>query len=165
MGSHSPGGQWSSATSAAYGCTCHAQRSRSPMFPTSFTAISAGTCGGQDTKKTLRYERGERDLEHGPCFCCPHSCFLWCLQPKQPELSPGWQPYCHFVWFLLTITTILIYPSFFLLLATMRNWTEGTFDNGEPFICHEQIPLLIGFIVVCCAVGKRTRFPTWFKIL
>lgn len=103
VGSHSQDGRWSSAISAAYGCTCRARRSRNPTFPTSFTATSAGTCGGRDTKRTPRHEEDGWDpQEHPPCFfCCPlDSCFLWCLQPKQPKLSPGWQPYCHFVGFL-----------------------------------------------------------------
>lgn len=120
VGSHLQDGRWLSATSAAYGYTCHVQRSRSPMFQTSFTATSAGTWGGQDTKKTPRAE------EDGWCTLFLQSsdtCFLWCLQPKQPNLSPGWQLYCHFVGFLLTITTILIYPSFFLLLWLI--WRTG----------------------------------------
>lgn len=138
-----------SATSAAYGCTCHAQRSRSPTFPTSFTATSAGTRGGQDTKKTPRVEENGRDLEHPSCFCCSDTSFLLCLQPKQPKLSLGWQRYCHFVGFLLTITTIVIYPSIFFLLFSLlappKIWTEG--DSGNLFTIHSSVD----FLVVYCA--------------
>lgn len=128
VGSPSQDGQWSSATSAAYGCTCHAQRSRSPTFLTSFTATSAGTCGGQDTKKTLRDEEDGRDVEHPPGYRCSlDTSFLWCLQPKQPKLSLGWQLYCQFVGFLLTITTIFIYPSIFFnfLVFFWLLWRTG----------------------------------------
>lgn len=126
VGSHLQDGRWLSATSAAYGCTCRVQRSRNPMFQTSFTATSAGTCGGQDTKKTPRAEEAGRREEHPPCFLLSSdTCFLWCLQPKQPKLSPGWQLYCHFVGFLLTITTILIYPSLFFFLLLWLIWRTG----------------------------------------
>lgn len=157
VGSHLRDGRWLSATSAAYGCTCRVQRSRSPMFQTSFTATSAGTCGGQDTKKTPRAEEAGRREEHPPCFLLSSdTCFLWCLQPKQPKLSPGWQLYCHFVGFLLTITTILIYPSLFFFpssLANMKNWTEGNSDSGASFVTNEflyELALLLNTVLVMC---------------
>lgn len=143
VGSHSQDGRWSSAISAAYGCTCRVQRSRNPTFPTSFTATSAGTCGGRDTKRTPRHEEDGWDpQEHPPCFfsfCCPlDSCFLWCLQPKQPKLSPGWQMYCHFVGFLfdnhnhsyLSLTYFVLFVSygFYFLWLLWRGGQKATWQ-------------------------------------
>lgn len=111
-GSRSPGGRWSSATSAAYGCTCRARRSRSPTFRTSFTATSAGTCGGRGTKRTPRTER--------IAWC---SFFFDAYSQKQPTISPGWQLYRHFVGFYFwQSTTVLIYPSFFFLFLLIFVW-------------------------------------------
>lgn len=68
-------------------------------------------------KRPLGMKRMGGTRSTHPFFCCPlDTCFLWCLQPKQPKLSPGWQLYCQFVGFLLTITTILIYPSRLIFL-------------------------------------------------
>lgn len=118
VGSHSQDGQWSSATNAASGCTCHVQRSRSPTFQTSFTATSVETCGGRDTKKTPRDGEGRRDTENPPCFCCPLTLvFFDAYSQNSLKLSPGWQLNSDFVGFLLTITTILIYPSLFSLFC------------------------------------------------
>lgn len=147
VGSHSQDGRWSSAISAAYGCTCRARRSRNPTFPTSFTATSAGTCGGRDTKRTPRHEEDGWDpQEHPPCFfCCPlDSCFLWCLQPKQPKLSPGWQPYCHFVGFLfdnhnhsyLSLTfcfVLFVSYLFFIFFGYCEEVDRRLRDSGESF--------------------------------
>lgn len=155
VGNHSQDGQWLSATSAAYGCTCHAQRSKSPMFPTSFTATSAGTCGGQDTKKTPRDEEHGRDVEHPSFFCCSDTYFLWCLQPKQPKLSLGWQLYCQFVGFPLTITTILIYPSIFFLFFFFYLVVFGSCEKLDRRWQRRLIYLLISSYInwlSCCVL-------------
>lgn len=111
VGSHLRDGPWSSATSAAYGCTCLAPKSRNPMSRTFFTVTSAGTCGGWDTKKTPKAGWDGRQHEHLPNLLFSDTRFLWCLLPKQPLFSPGRQLYHHFVGFLLTIT-IILYLSF-----------------------------------------------------
>lgn len=140
-GSRLQGGQWSSATSAAYGCTCRVRRSRSLTFPTSFTATSAGTCGGQDTKKTPREDGRGRAAP--TLFCCPlDTCFLWCLQPKQPELSPGWQLYCHFCRIsfdnhnhsYLSLTFFLFFLTFCFVFGYCEELDRS--DSGESFICY-----------------------------
>lgn len=104
-------------------------------------------------KRPVRHhdEEDGRDEEHPPCFCCPlDTCFLWCLQPKQPKLSPGWQLYCQFVGFLLTITTILIYPSLFLYFVSFlwllwRTGQKATVEN------HLYVPInsFINWLYCC----------------
>lgn len=122
-GSRLPGDRWSSATSAAYGCTCRVRRSRSPTFRTSFTATSAGTCGGRGTKRTPRIERIARCLF-----------FFDAYSQKQPTISPGWQLYRHVVGFYFwQSTTVLIYPSFsFFFLLLIFVWrTNGRWRRRQ----------------------------------
>ena len=85
------------------------QRSRHLLLPQ-----VQGHAAVRTQKRHLEMKRTGGTRSNPPCLCCPlDTYFLWCLQPKQPKLSPGWQLYCQFVEFLLTITTILIYPSQF----------------------------------------------------